>query len=90
MFWEEQQAIEAQENPSPNAPAWMAQATAVSHYAGNNQLEFVAEVFTGQLVGKTTLRRSSLPITRSGDLQRAVARLVVRDRLPPRSTGPSC
>ena len=51
VFWEEQQAIEAQ-NPSPNAPAWMAQATAVSHYAGNNQLEFVAEVFTGQLVGK--------------------------------------
>jgi|SRR5215469_5845620 len=50
VFWEEQQAIEGQ-NPSPNAPGWSGQATNVSHYASNNQLEFVAEVFTGQMIG---------------------------------------
>jgi hypothetical protein len=51
VFWEEQQAAE-QQQPSPNAPGWQNLATDVSHYAGNNALEFVAEVFAGTLVGK--------------------------------------
>lgn len=53
IFWEEQRAMEARPpQPSPNAAGWRAVATAVSHYAGNNQLEFVAEVFAGRRIGK--------------------------------------
>ncbi len=52
IFWEEQQAAE-QQKPSPNGTGWQNQSVDVSAYAGRNALEFVAEVFTGRIVGKT-------------------------------------
>lgn len=51
VFWEELQAAEAQ-NASPNGAGWQAQSVDVSHYAGKNALEFVAEVFAGKIIGK--------------------------------------
>jgi hypothetical protein len=51
VFWEELRAIEAAVAVSPNGPGWMNQSTHVSHYATKNQLEFVAEVFAGRLMG---------------------------------------
>ena len=51
VFWEDQQAAEAQ-NASPNGAGWADASVSVSAYAGKNPLEFVAEVFSGIVVGK--------------------------------------
>ena len=51
IFWEEMSAIQRGQ-PSPNGNGWQNQSIAVSGYAGNNQLEFVAEVFAGINSGK--------------------------------------